>query len=344
MRRLAFALLLVSTFGTLASAQTVIVTHAPAGGTVEVVFNTGRVATATADADGQATLTFALPGIETEADVHVSTERCGDVRRVLLVERGLEGLPPSGPCDRRDFPDVFVVQKITTFVVDFANPLPAVHLRQGPAPPSWLSDQASTSRFNLPDAPKGLIIGGGFGFSSAANWSDTVCGTNTATCTTSAATKLLTASVAYWFAPVFGVEATYLHPGDDSASGSGTSGINNFTFTSARKTQVGLLGGVAGIPLGGIRVVFRGGATYHEATMTTAETVASLGSQNFELKTAGWGWYGGGGVEIWLKSFLALYAEGGFVVLRGSALGNAEGSMDDHLITGTGGVRLHLWR
>ena len=345
MRRLAFALLLVSTFGTLASAQTVIITHAPAGGTVEVVFNTDRVATAQADGSGQATLAFALPATLTEADVHVSTERCGDTRRVLLVERGIQGPPPTGPCDRRDISDVFVVQRVTTFVVDFANPLPGVHLRQGPVPPSWLSETASTSRFNLPDARKGLIVSGAFGFSSASNWSDTACGSNTGTCTNSAATKALSATVAYWLTPYIGAEATYLHPDTDTASGSGTTGTSaNYTFSSTRQTKVALLGGVVGFPMGGIRIYAHGGATYHQATMETTETVASLGTQNLELKTAGWSFYTGGGVEVWLKSFIALYVGGDYVQLRGGALGGADGSMDDHLIAGMGGVRIHLWR
>jgi len=340
MRRLAFALLLISTLGSrFASAQTVIVTHAPEGGAIEVVFNTDRVATATADSQGQATLTFGLPGAEAEADVHLSTERCGDIRRVLLVERGVQGPPPTGPCDRRDFPDVFVVQRITTFVVDFANPLPSVHLRQGPAPPSWLSEEAA-ARARLPPAPKGLIVSGGIGFSSFNNWQDVACGTNTTACTSTGVTRALVGAAAFWLTPNIGAEATYVHPNDTIASGNG----DDYTFTSSRHADFALLGAVAGGALGGVRIYGRGGASYHRATMDTTETVTSLGTQSFELKTAGWGWYGGAGVDVWLKSFLAVYADGAFVALRGNAVGGAQGAMDDHLIVATVGVRVHLWR
>jgi OmpA family protein len=340
MRRLAFAVFLITTFGTLASAQTVIVTHAPAGGAIEVLFNTNRVANATADATGQATLTFSLPPQATEADVHVSTERCGDTRRVLLVERGIQGPPPSGPCDRHDFPDVFVVQRVTTFVVDFANELPSVHLRQGPAPPSWVGEEGGTSRFNLPPAPKGLLVSGGVGLASAGNWSDTVCGTNTTSCTSGGTPRTLSASASYWLTPYLGFEASYLHPNTTTASGSGS----DYTFTSTRKTDVVLLSGLAGGAIGGIRIYGRGGATYHRATLSTSETVQSVGSQAFELKTAGWSWHAGGGIEVWVKPFLALYADGGVVQLRGNAIGGGDGSMDEQLIVANVGVRVHLWR
>lgn len=341
MRRLALALSLIIYFASLASAQTIIVTHAPQGGTVEVAFDNDRVATATADASGQATLTFALPAQVTEADVHVSTERCGDMRRVLLVERGIQGAPPTGPCDRRDFPDVFVVQRVTTFVVDFANPAASVHLRQGPAPPGWLTEGGvSTSRFNLPPAPKGLIVSGGIGVASAGNWTDTACGTNTTTCTSTATTRALAAAAAYWLTPNIGVEGTYLRPSDTTASGGGT----DFTFTSTRKTEVGLISGLVGGAFGGFRLYGRGGASYHRATLSTSETVQGVGSQNLEFKSAGWSWHAGGGLEVWVKSFLALYVDGGIVQLRGNGVGGADGSMDEQLIVANVGVKVHVWR
>jgi hypothetical protein len=343
MRRLAFALLLVCSFGTLASAQTVIVTHAPAGATVEVVLNTDRVGTATADAQGLATITFGIPAQVSEIDVHISTERCGDTRRVLLVERGVTGAPPTGPCDRRDFPDTFVVQRITNFVVDFTNAVPSVHLRQGPVPETWLSDEGgttSTGKSRFAPSPKGLMVSGGIGFASANSWHDLACGTNTTTCTSTGVTRALTGTVSFWLTPNIGAEASYLHPSDITASGNG----DDYTFSSTRTTDVLLLGGVAGGSVGGVRIYGRGGATYHRATMTTSETITNVGSQNFELKTEGWSWYGGGGVEIWLKPFLAVYIDGGAINLRGGGVGGANGEMDETIIAATVGARVHLWK
>ena len=343
MRRFAFALFLSTTFGsTLASAQTVIVTNAPAGGSVELVFNTAPMGTATADAEGQATISFALPSQVSEADVHVSTERCGDVRRVLLVERGIQGPPPTGPCDRRDFPDTYVVQRITTFVIDFTNAVPSVHLRQGVVPESWLSDKGgpTATHAKLPPAPKGLMASAGFGFTGPSGWNDLACGTNTSSCTSTTVTRTLSPAVQFWLKPIFGVEAQYLHPHDIDASGTGS----DYHFSSTRSTDVVLLGGMVGGPIGGVRIYGRAGGSYHRATLTTIQTIDNVGTQNLELRTAGWSWYAGGGVEVWLKPFLAVYVDGGGVQLRGGMVGGGDGSMDDQLIGGTFGVRVHLWK
>jgi hypothetical protein len=78
--------------------------------------------------------------------------------------------------------------------------------------------------------------------------------------------------------------------------------------------------------------------------MTTTETVTNEGTQSLELKTAGWSWYAGGGVEVWLKKFLAVYADGGAIQLRGNALGGAEGSISETMVTASVGVRVHLWK
>jgi hypothetical protein len=344
MRRLAFALFLVGTFGgTLASAQTIIITHAPAGGAIEVFFNNASVGTATADDEGQGTMTFGIPPQVSEVDVRVSTERCGETRRVLLVERGITAAPPTGPCDRRDFPDVFVVQRVTTFVVDFTNAVPSVHLRQGVVPDSWLSDQGgttSTGKSRFAPAPKGLMVSGGIGFSNATDWETAACGTNTPTCTSTAVTRALVGTASFWLTPYMGAEATYFQPSDTGASGNGT----DYTFTSSRKLQVAMLGGVVGGAVGGVRIYGRGGATYHRATLTTTETITNTGTQNLEFKTAGWSWYAGGGVELWLKSFVAFYVDGAVLQLRGGGVGGADGSMEETVITATVGARIHLWK
>ncbi len=343
MRRLAFALFLISTFGaTLASAQTVIVTNAPAGGTIDVTFNTERVGTATADANGTGTVTFALPAGSTEADVRVATERCGDNRRVLLVERGAQGPPPTGPCDRRDFPDVFVVQPITTFVVDFTNAVPNVHLRQGAVPPSWLTDKGGATGHGsrLPPAPKGLLVSAGIGPADASGWNDVACGTNTTACASTGVTRAFAGTVSFWLTPNIGAEATYLKPSDLSASGNGT----DYTFSSTRTTDVALVGGTVGGAIGGVRLYGHGGGSYHRATLSTSETITGFGTQNLELKTAGWSWYAGGGVEVWLKSFVAIYVDATVVQLRGGAVGGRDGSMDEELVVATVGARIHLWK
>jgi outer membrane protein with beta-barrel domain len=322
----------------LATAQTVIVTHAPPNESVELVFNADRVQTATADANGEATLTFNLPPTLTEADVRVSAERCGNSRRVLLVERGLQTTPPAGPCDRRDVAGFFVVRPVTTFVVDMENPDPVVHIRQGPAPLSWLGRPgvSEDSGIQLPPAPQGLIVSAGAGI-AATGASSIACGSVT-DCTASDLNGGVSISAGYWISHIIGVEASIVRPSNPTAFGSG----DGFHFTSARQTRLWTIAGMVGAPIGGVRIYGRGGAAFNRTTTTTTETVDISGTQNFELKTAGWGWLAGGGLEVWMKPFVAFYADGGVVKLQGNAVGGGEGSLDDQLMYVVVGARLHF--
>ena len=324
-----------------AAAQSVIVTHAPAGGAVELYFDNDRVQTATADQNGEATLAFALPAVAQEADVRVSTERCGDLRRVLLVERGLQPPQTGGACDRRDIPDVFVVQRVTTFVVDMQNPAPSIHVRQGPAPLSWLDRPGGPTHegLDLPPAPKGIMVFGGAGFTASQDASSIACGSVT-DCTAHDVSGTLSAGVGYWLTPIIGVQASYLRPGDITDNGTG----DGFRFTSKRKTDLLMLSGTLGVPVGGFRIYGRGGANYHRATLSTTQTLDAGSSQNFELKTAGWGWQAAGGLEIWVKSWAGFYVDGGVAKIQGNAIGGAEGSLDDTLIFGTVGLRIRIGR
>lgn len=338
---LAFTAALTLTVGAgFATAQTVVVTHAPPGGAVELVFDSDRVQTATADADGTATLKFGLPAAAAEADVRVSTERCGDTRRVLLVERGLQAPPVAGACDRRDIADVFAVRRTTTFVVDMQELVPSVHLRQGPAPPSWLGAEGPGGEGRqLPPPPAGLILFAGGGFAASSDATTVACGTVT-DCTSADLKGSLTAGAGYWITKNIGVQASYLRPADFTDSGSG----DGFRFKSTRKTEVMMLSGTVGGPVGGTRIYGRGGAAYHRATLTTTETIDASGTQTLELKTAGWGWVAAGGVEVWLKPFVGVYVDGGMAKLQGNAVGGGEGSLDDRLIFATVGVRVHVGR
>jgi len=341
LRPLALALTCVVMAGASASAQTVIVTHAPASGSVELVFNSDHVAAATADANGEATMTFALPVDKSEADVRVSTERCGDVRRVLLVERGLPPPPPAGACDRRDITGFFIVRRETTFVIDVTNPDPIVHLRQGPAPLSWLGRPGTPEHegINLPPAPSGVYVFGDVGLVNAMNASTVTCG-NATSCTAGDLTGIASVGAGYWVTKMFGVQASYMHPAGMKDSGTG----DGYTFTSTRTTDLFTITGTVGAPVGGLRIYGRGGVDYQRTTLTTSDTITASGTQNFELKTAGWGWIGAGGIEVWLKPWLAVHVDAGVAKLKGSALGGVEGSIDDELVFATVGARIRLGR
>src|ERR1700752_3097857 len=98
------AVLSVSVFAGAAAAQTVIVTKAPVGATIELVLNTAAVASGTADAEGNATLALDISKnankAETDASIYVDVSG-PKVRRVIGVERARHSPVPDSGCDRR---------------------------------------------------------------------------------------------------------------------------------------------------------------------------------------------------------------------------------------------------
>jgi hypothetical protein len=323
----------------IANAQTVIVTNAPANANVELFFNSDRVATATADTDGQATLTFSLPATTSETTTRVVTDRCGERRRVLLVERGVQMPPLTEACDRREVAGFFATRRATTFVVDMAQPDPVVNLRQGPVPSTWLAHGGipEGGGVNLPPASTGLMVFAGAGFAASSDAGTVACG-DVSQCTTDAANRTVSVGLGYWKG-LIGVQASYVKPNDVGSTGSG----DGFSFNSTRRTDLFVLSGGIGAPIGGVRIYGRGGVDYHRATLTTNNTIGDA-TQTLELKTAGWGWVAAGGVEVWLKPAIAFYADGGLAKLKGGAIGGAEGALDDSLIFVLVGARVRITR
>jgi hypothetical protein len=151
-----------------AAAQTVIVRSAPPGAPIEIQVDGGRTQSVTADANGDATLSVALPSGSTEAAVQVFVDRCEPVVRVQLVRRGVP-IPVAGAgCTRGDISGAYLMRSITTFVVDVDQSGGSVHVRQGPPPRSWLSrgELASGGRetFRWP-AANGVTLWAGVGIS-----------------------------------------------------------------------------------------------------------------------------------------------------------------------------------
>src|SRR4051794_19986954 len=90
--RLLVAAALFGVLGTgVATAQTVIVQHAPAGETIELFLNATKVATATVPAEGDTTLPLDLRGhnaARAEIEANIFIDVCDKLRRVIVVERG----------------------------------------------------------------------------------------------------------------------------------------------------------------------------------------------------------------------------------------------------------------
>lgn len=349
-RSLAVATALVVTVGIgVAGAQTVVVRQAPAGAAIELIVNAVPAGSVKADANGDAIIPLSLFTQEskTESDAQVALEVCGEVRRVLIQERGI--LPPPIPdgCDRRDIAGVFLIRRITTLVMNVGGAVPTLLLIQGdyslepPTPGTlWLG------------VPNGLILSGGGGLSKFRDASAIACGTAT-TCDGDDSGGALSGSVAFWFNPYLAAEATYLKPADASASGNG----DIYRFTSFLDAQLLTVGGKVGVPFGPVRLFGNVGASYHWATFGTSQTTEDLtitvdgvaqtitgGTQALQLETSGWGWTFGGGIEAWLTRQVGFFGEVGRAQVKGPAVEDGEGELDDALTTVLVGIRLRIGR
>ena len=253
-----------------AAAQTVIVTKAPPGGTVELVVNSVLAGTATADSTGMATiaLTPEARGGKTEADAYVFVEYCDTLRRVILIEPGMQGLP-GGQCPRREVPGAFVVRQMTTLVVNVSETAPSVLVRQGKAPAAWLTDEVdrppSPKAVNSPS--RGLYGFGAGGIASLSGVRAVVCGTGE--CTGGTKPAVFSAGATFWLKPFLGIEASWLKPTDIRLTGA----TNAYEYVSTFQTDVFTMVGKLGVPVSYVRPYGFGGATWNRAHWTTTQTI-----------------------------------------------------------------------
>jgi hypothetical protein len=329
------------------AAQIVLVRNAPAGSTVELVFNADTLASATADTAGEATLTVPGETGKAEMDAYIFVDLCGDdLRRVLLVERGVQA-PPPGACARREIPGLFLVRRVSTLVIDAGKPNPTVLLRQGPYDP-----RAAAAAREWSQAPRGLVLFGGAGLSKTRDFRPIACG-NVAQCTADDITATYTAGAAVWITSFLGAEAAYVRAGDTTAEGSG----ENYRFNSFFDRRLITVAGLLGVPIGPVRLYGKAGANFHRGTFHTSQTMdevtiiiddvphtAEGGDLTYELRTEGWSWLFGAGIEAWVARSLALYAEGGRAALKGPAVDDAEGAADERVTSFMFGVRIRIGR
>lgn len=329
----AAAALNVTIGAAVAAAQTVIVRHATAGETIELFLNTAKVATADVEATGDATMPLNLRennAGKTDIDANIFIDVCDKLRRILVVERGQPAAAPQPGCDRREISGLYLVRRVNTLVVDVGGANPTMMLINGafglgPDKPG-------------PKAPKGLVLFGGGGLSDFRDAVAISCGT-AAPCDGKNAGLTYGGGVTLWITRFLAAEGSYMKPRNATASGSGT----DYRFNSTLDAQVVTVTGRLGVPIGPVRLSGQVGTNYHDATLTTQETIKDQ-SQTFDVETRGWGWVFGAGIEIWTAPAFALYADAGIAGLRGAPVGGGEARFNDRLRFVTIGARVRIGR
>ncbi len=331
-RPLALAGVLSAIGAVTAAAQTVVIRGVPAGSSAEVVQGASRV-TGAPDAGGDAVLTGALtaPG---ETRVNFYTDICETVRRLVIVDRDAVP-PPAGPgCARTPIAGVFVIQPISTIVINTSGTTPSVLLRQGPF------DFRATQTDGGTEPPAGLVIFGGGGYGKLHEARDMSCG-GIAECPGSDTGFGFGGGIGFWFTPYAGLEASYYKPKRALFEGA----VGNSLFQTTLEPQVLMFVAKLGVPAGPMRIYAMGGATWHRATIRTTQEGLEAIEDEFELRTAGWGWTFGGGVEAWLAPAVAIYAEGGRAALKGGGIESfGEGKLDERMTFAIVGLKVSLNR
>lgn len=332
LRLLAAAAALNVTIGAgVSAAQTVLVRHAPPAQTIELFLNATKVATATADAAGDATLPLDLRANnagKTEIDANVFIDTCDALRRVIVVARGEPIATQEAGCDRRDISGLYLVRPVNTLVIDVGGANPTMMLIRG---------EYSLEPELTWGAPAGLVLFGGSGLTSFRDATLIFCG-EAASCGRNADLPY-SAGATLWITRWFGVEGSYMKPRRVTATGSG----ENYSFDSELDVDLATVAGVGGVPIGPARLYGKGGANYHWGKSTTINTINDQ-SQTFEVKTQGWGWVAAAGLELWIKPVFALYADAGFAQLSGEPLGGGEARFDDRLRYVMFGARVRIGR
>jgi hypothetical protein len=335
------ALALIVAGGLRADAQTVIVQSAPARSTIEASMNGRPPVSAAADSFGDATLV--LPGNMSEGVVYMHVDTCGTSVRVLLVERGVAPASPAPGCVRIDVGRVFAASAVTTFVLDFDGPTVSVHLRQGPAPASWLrggAERAEKSGLRWGTPTRGLVLFAGAGLFSMTDTATAACG-NAPTCTSKTLPPVVSLGAEYWITRFVAAEASYVRPSDVTSQGSG----DTYQFDNRLTTRLATVAVKVGYPVKAARIYGLGGMNRLQSTSITTETIATGGgTQTLAQQTEGWNWVAGGGVEAWMTRWVAVYGEFTVAKLKGAPVTGGEGGIDDRAMFGVVGARLRIGR
>jgi hypothetical protein len=276
--------------------------------------------------------------------MHVYVDVCGNLHRVLLEDTAAQVPRAEALCQRSGGTDLFEVQSITTLVAD-ATGGHSLRIRQGPAYAEWLRpvlDESGEVKHVREPLPAGLIVSAGAAGVKANDIGTNTCGDATS-CTFESTRIAAAVGAAVWLNRFIGLEVGYMQPQDVKITGSNT----NLAFTSVFQSRIARAVGEVGVQGGPARFYGMAGVDYAITQLSTTQTVAASaigqgGTQTFALKTRGLGLLIGGGTEFWFGRRLALFAEAGRAAIKGSAVDNGQGSVNDALLFATLGARLHI--
>jgi hypothetical protein len=321
-----------------AAAQRVMVRHAPAGTPIEVVLNGDVVGTGTVPADGDVTIPFTLPEKDgkAELDAYIFVETCQKMRRVIIADQARAPAPAAEGCDRREISGLYWVRRVNTIVIDLAPANPTLLLVTGnytPPRPLTPEEEAGEPTPHAP-LPKGLVMYAGAGQFSLRDFVPFQCG-NAPACSGDGAVFTYGFGATYWITRNFGIEGSYMNPSTIKVSGGDT-----FAFDTGLSADVWSVLGKAGVQAGAVRIYGQGGMNYHQATITTTESI-DVATQKIEFKTRGWNWIYGGGAEVWIKK-IAIYGEFDVAWIRGDDRAGGEAKLDDRARVFMAGIRVHV--
>ena len=333
-----------------ATAQTVIARKMPAGSTVEVVVNGAKIGTGTPDELGDARVPFDVQAQtgKPEMDATVHVDECSDtLRRVLVADRNQAPPVPEPGCTRKDVIGVFWIKKVTTLVVDTGSPNATVFLRQGSVD---LTAKPIAARWD--EVPTGLVVFGGAGLSQYRDAYHLQCGDATV-CSGDDSHTTYVAGGTLWLNPFLGIDGAWIKPAGVNANGGGS----GFSFNSVVSSHLYTLGGKVGVPIGKTRLYGQGGTNYHRSHLTVTETIDDKtivvngvnelirgGIQQTDLKTGGWGWQVGAGLEVWFKPSIGLFGEASRTHVEGEGIEGGQGTVDDYLNAILFGMRFKIGR
>jgi hypothetical protein len=330
-------------------AQTVYVRQAPPASPVEIVLNGKPVGSGTADANGDAILPLNLSALigRAEMDANVQVDVCGELRRVLISDRGMRPPVPDPGCDRREIIGVFLVRRVTSLVVNVGGVNPTVLLVQGSYD---LRDPRPARAWGR--APRGLVLFGGAGFGRRAR-----CRADRVRHARRLQRRWRPRGVQRRGDVLDrerrGSRGELSEAAQLDVRGSG----EGFRFTSAFDVEMATVAGTVGVPVGAVRMYGKIGTNYQRSTFSTTQshdpqTIVVDGveqtiqgtSQTLVLNTSGWGWYYGGGVETWITRSIGLYGEVSRATLKGEPDNGGEGLIDDALTSVFLGLRVRIGR